>query len=156
PRGGSCEADSGGGLVDPDSRELLGVLNGGECTTQGALQSANVAAPEILRFIQGDDHPPAAPRVKPATFVRLNASGPSLTCSSGGWTGRPQLTYVSLSTTDGRVLQQGASTTYRLNGRPAGLVSCRVTAATAGGSATLSSGPPATTVLALVPPVAPV
>ncbi len=156
PGSGSCEADSGGGLVAPSSHELLGVLNGGECTSRGALQSANVAAPEILRFIQGDDHPPRAPRVQPATFVRLNAAGPALTCASGGWTGSPGLTYAFVSTTDGRVLQQGGRKTYRLNGRPAALVSCRVTATTAGGTATLSSGAPATTVLALVPPFAPV
>jgi hypothetical protein len=156
PRGGSCEADSGGGLVVPASHELLGVLDAGECAERGALQSANVAAPEILRFIQGDDHPPAAPRVQPATFVRLDARGPSLTCSSGGWRGRPRLTYAFVSTTDGRVLQEGASTTYRPKGLPAGLVSCRVTATTAGGSAMLSSGPPATTVLGLVPALVPV
>lgn len=45
---------------------------------------------------------------------------------------------------------------YRLNGRPAALVSCRVTATTAGGTAALSSGPATTTALALVPPFAPV
>ena len=156
PGSGSCEADSGGGLVATASHELLGVLNGGECASRGALQSANVAAPEILRFIQGDDHPPSAPRVQPVTFVRLNAAGPVLSCSSGGWTGSPRLTYAFVSTTDGRVLQRGAGTTYRLGGRPASLVSCRVTATTAGGTATLSSGRAATTVVALVPPIAPV
>jgi hypothetical protein len=156
PGSGSCEADSGGGLVAPGSHELLGVLNGGQCAERGALESANVAAPEILRFIQGDDHPPAAPRVGATTFVRLNAAGPTLMCSSGGWSGSPRLSYAFVSTTNGHVLQQGAVTTYRLNGLPAGLVSCRVTATAAGGSAMLSSGPAAATSVALIPPFAPV
>ena len=156
PGSGTCEADSGGGLVSPGSHTLVGILVGGECAARGVIQSAYVGAPEILRFVRGEDDPPAAPRVKPTTFVRLSGVGSTLTCSSGGWTGSPRLTYAFVSTTDGRVLQRGASTTFRLTARPAGLVSCRVTATTAGGTATLSSGAAATTVVALVPPIAPV
>ncbi len=140
PGSGTCEADSGGGLVSTESHTLVGILAGGECAARGVIQSAYVGAPEILRFVRGEDDPPAAPRVKPTTFVRLSAAGSTLRCSSGGWTGSPRLTYAFVSTTDGRVLQQGASTTFRSNGPAAGLVSCRVTATTAGGTATLSAG----------------
>jgi hypothetical protein len=84
PTGGTCEADSGSGLVDPTSRTLLGVLNGGECAPRGAVQGAYVRAPEILSFLQGSDHPPAAPRVRASTFVRLAATPSLLHCLTGG------------------------------------------------------------------------
>src|SRR4029077_8196165 len=85
PGSGTCEADSGGGLVSAGSHTLGGILVGGECAARGGVQSAYRGAPEILRFVRGEDDPPAAPRVKPTTFVHLSAPGSTLTCSSGGW-----------------------------------------------------------------------
>jgi hypothetical protein len=160
PTGGTCEADSGSGLVEPTSDTLVGVLNGGECAPRGAVQGAYVGAPEILGFLQGSDHPPPAPRVRASTFVRLAATTSALHCLTGGWSGRPRLTYAFVRTTDGRVLQHGPLPAFGLNGRPALGMACRVTATTAGGSATLVSSaaaPPGPAVrVALAPPLAPV
>ena len=120
-----CSGDSGSGLVTSGpSRVLVGVVSAGQVLGQvGCAAGARtiftaVWAPEVLRFIEGDDQPPVAPRRTPATYVRLFwdhplAAGGALVCFSDRWDGNPTITYAFVSAR-GRVLQQGPSSVFRL------------------------------------------
>lgn len=104
-----------------------------------------VGAPEVLRFIQGDDHPPSAPRVTDATDVRLLwpgtlVVGTTLTCSSEGWDGQPILAYAFVNSETGQVLAQGPRPSYVLPARDVGdTVFCSAMASNDGGTAVLST-----------------
>ncbi len=146
-----CSGDSGSGLVTSGpSRVLVGVVSAGQilgqvgCATGARTIFTAVWPPEILRFVEGDDQPPAAPRRTSATYVRLFwdhplAAGGALVCFSDRWDGNPTITYAFLSAR-GRVLQQGPSSVFRLGARNAGdVLSCRASATNAGGTAVLST-----------------
>ena len=91
-----CTGDSGSGLVTTGSpRTIVGVVSAGRTSCAiGAGIYTYLGAPEILRFVQGDDNPPAAPRRTASTSVTLSwfgtvRVGSTLTCESGGWDGAP-------------------------------------------------------------------
>jgi hypothetical protein len=124
-----------------------------------------LGAPEILKFVQGDDHPPVAPRKADSTFVDISWRGPlrvgnTLTCTSGNWSGEPTLAYLFVSSQSGEVLQQGPKVTFRLAAANIGdALLCKAVATNAGGTAVLGTG--ATTEIGSAPvigiaPVAPV
>jgi hypothetical protein len=161
PNEAICTGDSGAGLVTTESTPtLIGVASAGrpgcDLGTNGVF--TYVAAPEILRFIQGDDTPPAAPRRTSATTVELSWRGPLdagnlLTCASTGWDGNPTLAYAFVNSQTNAVLQQGARSDYRLTANDAGAtIFCRVLATNDGGTAVLRTDetPP----VAAAPPVA--
>ena len=146
-----CSGDSGSGLVTSGpSRVLVGVVSAGQvlgqvgCAVGARTIFTAVWAPEVLRFIEGDDQPIVAPRRTPATYVRLFwdhplAAGGALVCFSDRWDGNPTITYAFVSAR-GRVLQQGPSSVFRLGARNAGdVLSCRASATNAGGTAVLST-----------------
>jgi hypothetical protein len=138
PVGSTCQGDSGGPLVQ--NGRLVGVVSSGpRCGAGASSYYTNVAAPEILAFVQGSDLPPVAPRG--GQDVRMTArsarprTGDTLTCSPGTWSGAPTYAISFVDTRDGRVLQSGAAGTYRLQQADLGAtVSCRVLAVTAGGA----------------------
>jgi hypothetical protein len=154
PSASVCNGDSGAGLVTlGDSRVLVGVVSAGQggCLVGGHTLFTSVTAPEILRFVQGEDVPPTAPRRSTSTVVRLAWGGElrvgaAVTCSSGGWDGAPSLTYVFVDSS-GRELERG-SPTYRLAAADVGSsVACQAVATNAGGSALAQTDP--------TPPVGP-
>src|SRR5262249_13309775 len=115
-----CNGDSGSGLVTTggSSPVLIGVA---DATTNGCSPGSHslfawTGAPEILQFIQGNDHPPTAPRETATTFVRLGwassgavYAGYTLTCTSGSWSDpAASVTYSFVDTTSGTVLPSRA------------------------------------------------
>jgi hypothetical protein len=120
-RSAVCEGDSGSGLVTTgETPTILGVADAGavDCRlgTDGVF--TDVGAPEILRFIKGDDHPPTAPRDHPSTFVRLAwdpplVDGNTLSCFSGAWSRQGRVTY-SFADPEGTVFQHGPKSTFTI------------------------------------------
>ena len=149
PQAGTCEGDSGGPLTMGSPPVLVGVVTGAaefsSCDeTIGTY--ADVTAPEVRQFIDGNDAPPRAPRgdaggLKPGVGLQ---AGMAATCDAGSWDGSPQITYdfVALPgsnefpTVEPEVLQSSPSprlvTTKRLTGR---MIACVVKATNAGGTA---------------------
>jgi hypothetical protein len=146
PTGSICTGDSGGGLVTTGGTPtLVGVVSAGRpgCDLGTSAVFTYVGAPEILRFIEGDDAPPVAPRRNSNTFVDISWHGPlsvgnTLTCASGNWDGQPALGYAFVSSQSGQVLQEGSRPTFAIATRDAGdTVYCRVLATNDGGTAVL-------------------
>lgn len=142
-----CGGDSGAGLVTSGpQRILVGVVSAGQagCATGTRTIFTAVWPAEVLRFIEGDDSPPTAPRRTVSTYVRLFwdrplVPGRTLICISAGWGGDPSITYAFVSAR-GRVLQEGPEGVLRLGARSAGeILSCRASATNAGGTAVLTT-----------------
>ena len=147
-----CNGDSGSGLVTVDPQPtLIGVVSAGSAACQAGSHSlfTYTGAPEILQFVQGSDEPPTAPRETTSTFLNLKWQPPlvvgnSLTCSTGEWTGEPQLTYSFLAVTTGAVLQSGPQPTYLIAPGAVGEgIYCEVRAANAGGTTLAETRPTA-------------
>jgi hypothetical protein len=137
-----CFGDSGSALVTRGRAVEVGVTHSSECARNLTAIFVNLTAPEILRFVEGDDHPPMAPRllelptVAPSTTMQV---GETVRCLPGLWTGRPSVRFVFLAGTD--VLRTGAST-YRLGiGDGGRFISCVVLATTAGGTSSAATVP---------------
>jgi hypothetical protein len=147
PTGAICSGDSGGALVKADTHAILAVASASppSCDAGSSGVFVYIGAPEILRFIQGDDQPPMAPRATRSTFVTLSGRPPisvgsTLTCSSGNWTGQPTITYEFLNAATGDVVEQGKSTLL-ITPEHAGItISCRAIATNSGGTALLTTG----------------
>jgi hypothetical protein len=148
PGGAICSGDSGGALVKADTHAVVAVASASPpgCDAGSSGVFVFVGAPEILRFIQGDNQPPMAPRASQATFVTLAglppvSVGSTLTCKSGLWSGQPTLTYAFLNSRTGEVLQQGSQQGFVVRPQDSGItISCRVTASNSGGTALLTTG----------------
>jgi hypothetical protein len=144
PAGAVCNGDSGSGLVTTTGAPVLvGVVSSGAsgCDSGSHGAFAYTGAPEILQFVQGNDHPPTAPRETASTFLQLKWDPPlvvgnTLSCSTGGWApGQPQLSYSFVDTADGTVLQSGPRTTYLIPASAIGAtVVCEVAASDDGGT----------------------
>ena len=147
PSGAICSGDSGGALVKADTHAILAVASASppNCDAGSSGVFVYTGAPEILRFIQGDNQPPMAPRATQSTFVTLSGRPPisvgsTLTCSSGSWTGEPTITYAFLNATTGEVLQQGKSSLVITPQHTGMTISCRAIATNSGGTALLTTG----------------
>jgi hypothetical protein len=141
-----CTGDSGAGLVTTaGGPTLIGIASAGrpgcDLGTNGVF--TYVPAPEILRFIQGDDSPPVAPRRTSQTTIDLTWQGPlvvgnTLSCASTGWDGTPSFVYAFVDSQTGTVLQQSARADYQLSTKDIGAtIFCRVLATNDGGTAAL-------------------
>jgi Trypsin len=134
-----CGGDSGGALVlNAATPVVVGVTRAAACSSDSSASFANVTAPEILQFIQGNDDPPRAPRpTGPTTLERptpVPQVGQTVRCAPGGWTGTPSLSFVFREGVTGSVISSGSPTRvlrYRDAGRP---IFCRVIASNAGGT----------------------
>lgn len=138
--GGSfCSGDSGSGLTA--SSAVIGVVSATpDCHPGTPNLYTNVTAGEIQEFVlRGSGAPPRAPRGGTDVVLRgpdaTPSKGDALTCSAGTWSNSPTYTYTFTDTRNGRVLQSGASATYRVTGTSdaGATISCRVAAANAGG-----------------------
>jgi hypothetical protein len=163
--GSACNGDSGSGLV------LAGVVIGvastarSGCPAGGRVVYTSLASPEILRFVEGDDAPVAAPRRLQTADLRAPAAlqvGQTVTCSPGIWTNNPTFGFRFLDAVTGRLLQQGLGESYVLKAADVGRsIRCAVTATTAGGVGTAvktldrTVAPPPTIAAAAATPVQP-
>jgi hypothetical protein len=141
--GSACFGDSGSGLMTTGATLLLaGVMDTVYGTSQELCRAnstngfVNLAAPEIRDFIEGDPSPPLAPRGGNAIEVRgVPKAGNTLTCSPGGWSGEPTISYLFIDSASGQVLQSGPSSTYALTAGDVGrTILCEVQATNAGGT----------------------
>ena len=143
PSSAVCSGDSGSGLVTTTGTPvLIGVVSAGAATcgpnTHGLF--TYTGAPEILQFIQGVNNPPTAPRATDSTFLEIKWDPPlvvgnRLSCTTSGWVGQAQFTYMFVDTASGDVLQSGPQATYLIPATAVGdKVSCEVAASNAGGT----------------------
>jgi hypothetical protein len=150
PTSAACNGDSGSGVVTAGPNPvLIGIVDAsaGNCDVGGAVLAAYVGAPEILRFVQGDDHPPTAPRPSRAVPVQVHWStrravvGSTVTCSTPAWIVPGRVAYTFLDARTSRVLH-GGSAAYRV---PKSLVGrrivCRVAVTNDGGTTVARSAP---------------
>jgi hypothetical protein len=147
-----CSGDSGSALVLPGPPPvLIGVTRAAACRANTGSSYADVSAPEILQFIQGNDNPPSAPRAtSPTTLEQPTAVmqvGQTVTCRPGGWTGSPTFAYEFREGASDTVLRSGPSPVYRLGFVDAGRkLFCRVLATNDGGTTFDESAIPFSTV----------
>jgi hypothetical protein len=146
PGGSLCNGDSGGGLTASGLPPLLigvadtvQVISGEPCRDGASGGFANIAAPEVLDFIEGDESPPKAPRggtgVDLTSILSPPSAGESLTCSPGHWSGEPSFIYNFINSADRHVLQSSSSPEYQLTMADDGLkILCQVDATNAGGT----------------------
>jgi len=137
---GVCLGDSGAGLVAVGLHPvLLGILTlipvGGDCTAHNTGQYTYVGAPEVWRFLTGDNHPPQAPR----TWSLIAAEGlswrvgESVLCG-GADVGRAHTRY-ELALTGRLVRVSGHLITYRVTRADVGKrFTCKGSATTTGGT----------------------
>jgi hypothetical protein len=143
---GSCYGDSGGPLTAGSPAVLLATVEGGISPGCGVAGNryANLAAPELRAFVDGETAIPIAPRGGDGTPDPPRLAGPArvgetLSCLPGTWTGSPSFTYTFSG--GGRV-QAGATSNYALGPADAGRqIACAVTARNAGGAVTARAAP---------------
>jgi len=140
PSGTPCNGDSGSGLTLGSPSTLVGVeddytlVSGKRCVAGAENAFANVAAGEIQDFLDGSEEPPRAPRGGHAVIREAPINDGVMSCDPGTWNGNPTYTYTFLDSTDGQVVQQGASTTYAVPAAEVGhKILCEVQASNAGG-----------------------
>jgi hypothetical protein len=142
PTGTPCNGDSGSALTIAGSlTTLVGVeddytlVSGKRCVAGAENAFANVAAPEIQDFLDGSESPPRAPRGGGAVIREAPAGDGSMSCAPGSWSGSPTFTYTFFDSTDGQVVQQGASSTYAVPATEVGhTILCEVQASNEGGT----------------------
>lgn len=150
PTSALCNGDSGSGVVTAGpTPTLLGVADGSTCAPASHAISTYVGAAEILRFIEGDDQPPTAPRPSlqssPITFTweRPLVPGATLTCSPGTWaTSSVGVAYSFINAATGHVFQSGPQPTYVVSRDAVGTTISCVAAVTNGGGTTVVTSLP--------------
>ena len=159
PSGSPCDGDSGSGLTMPGSSPtLVGVnddgliVKGQKCSLGSLHLLANVTAPEIQDFLQGNPAPPRAPRGGGASCTAANPIvGGSMTCQPGNWSNAPTYTYTFIDGSSEQVLYSGASPEYKFSAAAEGsAVLMRLQAANAGGTG-LDQTPPTAPIMAAAP-----
>jgi hypothetical protein len=161
-----CSGDSGSALVTIHGRPtLLGVTDGGAagCPEGSDGLFTYVGAPEILRFLDGDAHPPLSPRKHAGTAVKLTwqvplVAGSTVNCSAGTWPRQGHVTYLFLLP-DGEVAQHGSNTSFVIPSKYVyDAITCEVAVTNAGGTTLDSSRqspvviePPSPAIDAIVP-----
>jgi hypothetical protein len=154
-----CSGDSGGALVlGTPGPVVIGVTRASSCRGNASASFADVTAPEILQFIQGNDNPPTAPRPSSPSSLGMPTPvmqvGQNVTCRPGGWSGTPTFAYEFRESTSDAVLSSGPSPTYRLTDGDAGrILYCRVLASNDGGT-TFDQSPTASSQVQAAPALA--
>jgi hypothetical protein len=143
PSSAVCNGDSGSGLISTNGPPtLIGVASAGSTGCEPGSHGifTYTGAPEILRFIQGENTPPSAPRETADTFLELDwdpplVAGNKLSCSSGGWPAPSHTAFSFVATGDGKVLQAGPSSTFQIPPADVGMtVRCEVAVSNDGGT----------------------
>ena len=144
PSSAVCSGDSGSGLVTTaGSPVLIGVVSAGSSSCGSGTHGlfTYTGAPEILQFIQGVNTPPTAPRSNDSTALDIRWDPPlvvgnTLSCTTSGWVGQAQFTYMFVSSATGDVLQSGPGAKYVIPASAVGdRVMCEVAASNSGGTA---------------------
>jgi trypsin len=146
PAGAACFGDSGSPLVIGGRRPVLvGVLSqlrGAGCVRGVGAVYTYVGAPEIRRFIEGDEHPPMSPRLSAAS-IELHYPDPlrvgDLVSCHVDWLRAARRIRYTFATFGGRVLQSGSDRTYTVASGAAGHELVCIVAASNGGGTTLAS-----------------
>jgi trypsin len=145
--GSACTLDGGGALVAGTPPSVIGVLEtagsvaGVSCAAGSQSAFANVTAPEIREFVEGDEPLPLAPRGKGVLVHGVLGPGHALTCESGTWTNEPTFTFSFVDAATRQVLQSGppqsgSASTYALTAADIGRrIYCQVQASNEGGMA---------------------
>jgi hypothetical protein len=139
-----CFGDSGSALVLPGPPPVaIGVAGSATCSRNTAATFADLTAPEILDFVEGNDDPPLAPRNATAPVISSPTSPPqvgeTMRCEAGTWSETPSLAYLFFESASGTEVAAGPS--HRLGiGDANARIACRVTATSAGGRAVADSG----------------
>src|SRR5205085_4010014 len=127
PGGTACHGDSGGGLTSTAApAALFGVIDfvlvpaGQHCPAGNVNGFANVAAPEVGRFVEGSETPPRAPRGGGAVIWGVPNVGRFLSCEPGSWSNGPTFTYGFIDSFTGQALQRGAAPAYALSPQDVG------------------------------------
>jgi hypothetical protein len=142
-----CSGDSGSALTIGSGSTLIGVASTGSlsCRPGGIATYTSLAAPEILRFVQGEESPPTAPRrmQRPVlTSPEAMQIGQTLACSGGEWSGSPTLSYAFVDSQTEVMLQTGPAATYVFRASDLGRTfACRVSATNTGGTGVSESEP---------------
>jgi len=147
--GSVCFGDSGSGLTVPGSPavpgapavpvRLVGVTDTVEdkCADDALGGFANVTAPEIRDFIEGNEAPPSAPRGGGSKIAGTPEVGQALTCQPGTWSGKPTFSYAFFDNANREVRTFGSSPTYAPAAAEVGrTILCEVNATTSGGTGT--------------------
>ena len=139
--GSGCSGDSGSGLTGGSPAVLVGLMDTFEVISGKACQAGadngfvNVTAPEIGDFIEGNEHPPVAPRGGGVSISAVPQVGYTATCEPGSWSGSPTYTYTFIDSAGGQTLQSSSSPEYRLTAADVGrTIYCQVQATNTGGS----------------------
>jgi hypothetical protein len=154
-----CSGDSGSALVlGTPSPVVIGVTRASSCRGNASASFADVTAPEILQFIQGNDNPPTAPRPSSPSSLGLPTPvmqvGQNVTCRPGAWSGTPTFAYEFRESTTDAVVSSGPSPIYRLTDADAGrALYCRVLASNDGGT-TFDQSPTASSQVQAAPGIA--
>jgi hypothetical protein len=158
PSGSPCNGDSGSALTLGSSATLVGVeddyffVSSKKCSPGAENAFANIAAPEIQDFLDGSETPPRAPRGGGAVIFEKPINDGSMGCEPGQWSENPTFVYTFQDSTDGQILQQGASSTYAVPAVELGhKILCQVQAANAGGTGIGRT--PGLSAIAAAPPV---
>ncbi|HWB22624.1 MAG TPA: serine protease [Gaiellaceae bacterium] len=139
----TCAGDSGAALVTNESNPvMIGVNSGGVsgCPVGSVGIYTYVTAPSILRFIEGDNQPPAAPRRTADAGIGLAWARPlrvgdAVTCSTGPYRVPVHVVYSFLNAVTNQVLQTGSHASYVASAKSLGTkVFCQVKVTSAGGT----------------------
>jgi hypothetical protein len=111
----TCQGDSGGPLTAGSPAVLVGTVDFGpkDCPTGQIDGFANLAAPEVRAFIEGNETPPVAARPTSPPVIKSVGAAPvdfsPLTCESA-WSGSPTLSYTfQVENGSAQALQSGPS-----------------------------------------------
>jgi hypothetical protein len=142
----ACNGDSGSGLVTTGGTPvLIGVASAGDqsCPPGSHTLFSYTGSPEILQFIQGNDHPPTAPRNETTDFPKLGWDSPArpvvgdtFDCDPGDWkTPDAQIAYSFVDAGTGHVLQSGPRGSFLVPAADAGaMVYCLIGVSNSGGT----------------------
>lgn len=135
PAGSGCSTDLGMPLTV--NGVLIGLHSSGTCAAGATDFWVNIAAPEILQFIQGNPNPPIAPRVGASNTISvpLAQTRQVATCNPSTLTVPATTVTFQFLTTAGGLLQDSASPTYVIGKHAVGAtLTCREIASNDGGT----------------------
>ncbi|HVP01036.1 MAG TPA: hypothetical protein VMT10_00595, partial [Solirubrobacteraceae bacterium] len=152
----TCSAGIWTGTPDPaltfqwrrDGQDIDGATRASYSPTAadaGRALTCKVSAKNTVGRAAASSAPVSVPAIAPANTAPPSASGSAatgstLTCATGTWTGAPAPSLAVAWLRDGQPISGATGTTYTLTAADAGhAISCRVTATNAGGSAQATS-----------------
>ena len=140
PDGSTCPGDSGGPVTSPrgGGEVLVAINNGGSCAAGTTGIGAEIGAPELARFLAGDDAPPRAPRGgRVLSDPVYTVVGQTVVCHSDGFSGTgPLVDSAVFSDQDaGSTVQNDGTTAHRFVDAEVGrFIGCRVSVSGPGGT----------------------